>query len=112
MRWIRRARNFRRSSPPAPSRQPNLHHVPSIPNPIVLHLLSPPFAHATVQVLRYAAILDDVVAQAPSVSAKERNDLYTLFQASQLAEGGATPDAAAQLELLKSVMAIGEATPA
>jgi len=63
--------------------------------------------------LKYAALLD-ITANAPSVSQNERNELYMLFQASQLTAGADADvaDAAAseaKLDLLKKVMSLSGA---
>jgi len=56
-------------------------------------------------VLKYAAVLEDVTAQC-SVSAAERSELYTLFQASQLSGGSDPAERESQLETLRSVMGL------
>ena len=58
------------------------------------------------RVLKYAALRETEV-NSPSVSAAEKNELVTLFQANALTEGSVTEESRAQIELLKSVIGVG-----
>jgi len=62
------------------------------------------------RMLQFAALLPETVANSKGVSQGERNELYMLYQASQLASGDATMENAAKLDLLKSVMNLAAAT--
>ena len=61
------------------------------------------------RVLKFAELLPGTVAKPRAVTDGEKNELYMLYQASQLTEGAATPESAAKLELLKDVLAVGGA---
>jgi len=61
------------------------------------------------RVLKFAALIPDIVADSKFVGASEKQELYLLYQAGQLTSGAAKDESAAQLELLKSVMGIGAA---
>ena len=54
--------------------------------------------------LKFASLLPEMVADCPGVSMNQRNELYMLYQAGQLGEGGSTAETAAKLEQLKVVM--------
>merc|ERR1719171_3112054 len=57
--------------------------------------------------LKFAAIVPEPpVAKMPSVSAAEKSELVMLYQAASLSEGAAPDEAAAKLELLKSVIGL------
>jgi len=57
-------------------------------------------------VLRFAGLLDDVKAEAPSVSQRERNELLMLYQASLQTAGVNEDESKEQIDLLKGVMGL------
>jgi len=60
------------------------------------------------RMLQYASLME-CKAEAPAVSQAERSELFMLFQANMLGNGGGGVDGTAKLELLKSVMGIAVA---
>jgi len=56
------------------------------------------------RMLRYASLLEEIAADAPSVSSQERSDLYMLYQAATMSSGESPADSEAKLELLKALM--------
>jgi len=64
------------------------------------------------RVLKFGALLPDVVADAKAVSPTERQELFMMFQASQVAANTPPDEAAAKAELLKQLLGLDKAKAA